>query len=123
MKNYTMNKQAQRKVDFENRVHLDPRSSLFKLLSTILFFTVLSKVFMSESSMIFSFLYQYTDGSGSPGLIELYGGVFPIIIRYLHTWKWKLLEAEDHVWCKIYLKGDIAVQFKTNFNQSAKSEY
>ena len=47
--------------------HLAFKSLLTMSLRTILFLTVLSKVFMSESSIILSFLYQWTEGSGSPG--------------------------------------------------------
>ena len=79
-------------VKWNNITYLTPRSSLFKLLRTSLFSTVFSKVFMSESSIIFSSLYQYTEGSGSPGKIdhfELYDFYFFIIrpiLMILHFW-------------------------------------
>ena len=50
-----------------NISHLAWRSALARLVITILFLTVFSKVFMSESSIILSFLYQNTLGRGSPG--------------------------------------------------------
>ena len=50
-----------------NISHLAWRSALTRLVITILFLTVFSKVFMSESSIILSFLYQNTLGRGSPG--------------------------------------------------------
>ena len=47
-------------------LYLAFKSLLTISLRTILFLTVFTKVFMSESSMSLSFLYQWTDGSGSP---------------------------------------------------------